>query len=134
MSFPVQAQTTKLEILRQTATFHPSIWGDRFLNHDSGDMIRNDRTKQEVERLKAVVSREVFGAADDSLEKLKLIDAVQRLGLSYHFEGEMEEALQLMYDAYQDHDHDGDLYNVALRFRLLRQHGHHVSSRKSQLT
>ena len=87
---------------------------------------RNDRTKQKIEELKEVASREVFRAAHDSSEKLNLIDVVQRLGLSYHFERETEQALQHIYD--QDHDQDGDLYDVALRFWLLRQHGYNVSS------
>nr|QNV48472.1 cadinene synthase [Ficus carica] len=129
MSIPVLAQTTKPEIIpRRTATFHPSIWGDRFLNHDSQDNMRNDRTKQQVEELKEVVSREVFRAAHDSSKKLQLIDAIQRLCLSYHFEREIDEALQQIYDTYQHHVHDGNLYNVALCFRLLRQHGYNVSS------
>ncbi|GMN40651.1 hypothetical protein TIFTF001_009870 [Ficus carica] len=84
--------------------------------------------KQEVEEQKEVVRREVFGAAYDSSKQLKLIDAIQRLGLSYHFEREIDEALQKMYDTYQDHVHDGYLYNVALCFRLLRQHGYNISS------
>lgn len=81
-----------------------------------------------------MISREVFEVAEDSSEKLKLIDAIQRLGLSYQFERKMDETLQHMNDTYKDHVHDGDLYNVALRFRLLRQHGYNVSSGKPQLT
>nr|WBW04340.1 terpene synthase [Ficus rumphii] len=90
--------------------------------------MRNDRTKQQVEELKEVVSREVFRAAHDSSKKLQLIDAIQRLCLSYHFEREIDEALQRMYDTHQYHVHDGNLFNVALCFRLLRQHGYNVSS------
>ena len=79
-----------------------------------------------------MVSREVFRAAHDSSKKLQLIDAVQRLCLSYHFEREIDEALQQIYDTYQYHVHDGNLYSVALYFRLLRQHGYNVSSGKSR--
>ncbi|KAK8517267.1 hypothetical protein V6N12_032463 [Hibiscus sabdariffa] len=50
---------------------------------------------------------------DDSNQKLPFIDAVQRLGVSYHFEKEIED--------------DNDLYTTALRFRLLREHGSDVS-------
>ncbi|KAF2290698.1 hypothetical protein GH714_015060 [Hevea brasiliensis] len=53
-----------------------------------------------------------------SSEKLKLLDAIQRLGISYHFEGEIEEALKQIYQDFKD---DGNLGTVALRFRLLRQ-------------
>ena len=76
-------------------------------------------------------------ARDDPSHQLKLIDAVQRLGLSYHFENEIEQALNdqyFLYVAYKkDHgDHEEDLYHVALRFRLLRQHGYYLSCGKRQ--
>ncbi|KAJ7948511.1 (-)-germacrene D synthase [Quillaja saponaria] len=64
------------------------------------------------------------------LEKLELIDAVQRLGLSYHFENEIDNVLQQMYESENDGDNKevyNDLYYVALRFRLLRQQGYKAS-------
>ncbi|EXB75316.1 Pinene synthase [Morus notabilis] len=80
ITIPVLAQNTRPEIPRRTATYHPSIWGDRFLNYDSRDMERNERTKQQVEELKEVVRRELFeNIAKDSSEQLKLVDSVQRL-------------------------------------------------------
>ena len=70
---------------------------------------------------------------DKSLQKLGLIDNIQRLGVSYHFESEIEASLLNIYNAYDecnDKD-DNDLYAVALRFRLLRQHGYYVSCGES---
>ena len=63
---------------------------------------------------------------------LKFIDAVQRLGLAYHFEVEIEEAIQQIYCSFDDsNDMDGDdLYNIALQFRLLRQQEYNISCRK----
>ena len=90
--------------------------------------------QQEVEELKLVVRREVFKtSADDFSTQMKLIDAIQRLGVAYHFEKEMEEALAHINATnhfHDDDDGDGDLYNVSLGFRLLRQHGHNVSCSK----
>ncbi|ONI12963.1 hypothetical protein PRUPE_4G194600 [Prunus persica] len=121
---------------KRAANFHPSIWGDRFINYDySNDNITHVHDKQ-VDELKEMVRREVFislnAAGDDGFaHQLKLIDAIQRLGVAYHFEREIEEALERIHGAYHDHaindDDDGDLYNVALGFRLLRQHGYNVS-------
>ncbi|KAL6311205.1 hypothetical protein AAG906_000393 [Vitis piasezkii] len=55
---------------------------------------------------------------------LNFIDAVQRLGVAYHFKQEIEEALQHICNSFHDcNDMDGDLYNIALGFRLLRQQG-----------
>ncbi|KAI5333429.1 hypothetical protein L3X38_023560 [Prunus dulcis] len=132
-----QSQIAKPEnIARPAANFHPSVWGDRFINYDySNDNITHVHDKQ-VDELKEMVRREVFislnaGGDDGFAHQLKLIDAIQRLGVAYHFEREFEEALERIHGAYHDHaindDDDGDLYNVALGFRLLRQHGYNVS-------
>ncbi|MBA0786425.1 hypothetical protein Gotri_026738, partial [Gossypium trilobum] len=52
-----------------------------------------------------------------------------RLGVAYHFEKEIEDALEVIYDHYCNHfqiDDDEDLYTTAVRFRLLREHGFNV--------
>ena len=67
-------------------------------------------------------------AASSPSQLLNFIEVVQRLGVAYHFEGEIEEALQQIYGTFHDgSDMDGDLYNIALRFRLLRQQGYNIS-------
>ncbi|KAB2611225.1 (-)-alpha-pinene synthase-like [Pyrus ussuriensis x Pyrus communis] len=76
---------------------------------------------------KPEVFRWTFINYDDSQDIL--IDAIQCLGVAYHFEREIEEALECMHATFDD-DHgneDVDLYTVALGFRLLRQHGYNVS-------
>ncbi|KAB2594843.1 (-)-alpha-pinene synthase-like [Pyrus ussuriensis x Pyrus communis] len=87
--------------------------------------------QRELGELKVVVSNEVFTTrAGDFSQQLKLIDAIQRLGMANHFEREIREALEGIHNAAYNDDginDDGDLYNVALRFRLLRQHGFNVS-------
>ncbi|RVW94769.1 (-)-germacrene D synthase [Vitis vinifera] len=61
---------------------------------------------------------------DDSEQKLLLIDAIQRLGVAYHLESEIDEALQLVFDGYViSAEEDDDAYTAALRLRLLRQQG-----------
>ena len=54
-------------------------------------------------------------AAASPSQLLNFIDAVQWLGVAYHFEGEIEKALQHIYDNFHDaNDMDGDdLYNIA---------------------
>ncbi|XP_050387326.1 (-)-germacrene D synthase-like [Argentina anserina] len=75
------------------------------------------------------------GAAEDlSSVAMKVIN-LQRLGVSYHFEDEICEILQQIFDKdnvpHDDlHQNNSDLYAVALRFRLLRQQGHNVSCDK----
>ncbi|EYU17869.1 hypothetical protein MIMGU_mgv11b019604mg, partial [Erythranthe guttata] len=58
--------------------------------------------------------------AQTSGKLIKLVDALERLGLAYHFETEIEEKLEQIYN---DEGEDYDLCTTALRFRLLRQHG-----------
>ena len=73
----------------------------------------------------------MFVETDDLLAKLELIDSIKKLGLAYHFEEEMKKAIDtiattLMQGKYPFVGHDG-LYLASLCFKLLRQHGHHVS-------
>ena len=96
-------------------------------------MVQDTRAckEKQVEDLKEEVRRELMAAADNPSQLLNFIDAVQRLGVAYHFEQEIEEALQHIYNSFHDlNDIDGDLYNVALGFRLLRQQGYSISCGK----
>jgi hypothetical protein len=93
----------------------------------------NEKLNQQVQELKEKVRKVLMAPGEDSSQKLNLIDAIQRLGVSYHFENEIQEILQQLHKSTlhdsPDHEHDDDdLYIVALRFRLLRQHGYNISS------
>nr|BBO53755.1 putative nerolidol synthase [Scoparia dulcis] len=67
--------------------------------------------------------------SEDPMESLVFVDAIQRLGVSSHFQKEIETILRKRYpptceciNGYHT------LYDVSLFFRLLRQHGHYISS------
>ncbi|MFS7971897.1 putative R-linalool synthase [Helianthus anomalus] len=63
------------------------------------------------------------------LSVLELVDDLQRLGISYHFEAEISNLLEMIYcKHYKSHDewHKMDLNLKALGFRLLRQRGYPV--------
>ena len=64
-----------------------------------------------------------------TIEKLILIDTLERLGVGYHFEQEIEDQLrEIFFFQSQDKDQDNyDLFATALQFRLLRQHRYSVS-------
>ena len=76
----------------------------------------------------------VEGQGKNSLAGLKLVDAVLRLGIEYHFKGEIEAILQREHLIFNNGINcgnnyvDQDLLEVALRFRLLRQGGYDVSA------
>ncbi|KAF7851627.1 hypothetical protein BT93_L3452 [Corymbia citriodora subsp. variegata] len=63
---------------------------------------------------------------------LHLIDQIQRLGIDYHFEREIDQQLEKIHKNYSQFDHGDfkgdDLHKVALRFRLLRQQCFNISS------
>lgn len=66
---------------------------------------------------------------DDSvglLEKLVLIDDLERLGVGYHFEKEIEMALDI-FSRSKDICIGEDLHLTALYYRLLRKHGYKIS-------
>ncbi|XP_059444211.1 (-)-germacrene D synthase-like [Corylus avellana] len=114
------------ETTRRSANYHPSIWGDRFLTYASEFSETDNEKIQLHQELKKEVRKMLMAPGEKSSEKLNFIDAIHRLGVSYHFENEIQQILQTLHDS---HDHeDDDLYTVALRFRLLRQHGYYSSS------
>lgn len=78
----------------------------------------------EMKNLKHLLSET---AKIDSLESLNMIDAIQRLGIDHCFKEEIKAILQTQYTM-ETHNFDAKcgLHHVALRFRLLRQHGYFV--------
>ncbi|KAH1221404.1 (-)-germacrene D synthase [Glycine max] len=133
-SLPVFALDAKpnSNITRHTATFHPTIWGDYFLSYDPSSAASDSDIKQ-VKQLKEDVRKMIVSPIDNNFSfKLNFIDSIQRLGVSYHFEHEIDRALHQIYDiSTKDNNiisHDNDLHHVALLFRLLRQHGYRISS------
>ena len=66
--------------------------------------------------------------ASQYIKLIQLIDEVQRLGLAYHFEKEIEESLQHIYVTYGDKwINNNNIESISLWFRLLRQHGFNIS-------
>lgn len=71
---------------------------------------------------------EMLSSVAKPLDQLELIDDLQRLGLGYHFEEEIESTLTKIYEDQSNETLDRkDLHAVALKFRLLRQHGYNIS-------
>lgn len=88
------------------------------------------QAQQRANDLKEDVKR-MLANVNDPQQELNLIDAIQRLGVAYHFESDIESALLRTYNSFSDgKDNTDDLHTVALRFRLLRQEGYNVSTSK----
>ncbi|KAG8479372.1 hypothetical protein CXB51_029770 [Gossypium anomalum] len=102
---------------RHLADFNPNFWGDIFLSSPA-----------KMEELKQQVRRMLVISTDKPYQNLDIIDAIQRLGVAYHFEKEIEDALHIIYHRHCNNAQiDDDLYTASVRFRLLRKHGFNVS-------
>lgn len=113
-------------VFRPIASFAPSIWGDRFITLSLDHSTREEYVKQ-IKVLKEEVRSMLLDATINSVEKMNLINLLVRLGLSYHFEDEIDEQLDGIFSAHANYDgYDYDLYTVALHFRVLRQHGYKI--------
>nr|GMD26010.1 terpene synthase 10-like [Ipomoea batatas] len=99
------------------------LQGERFVT-------RRDELK---ERVKDMLKNEEM----KELEKMEMIDELQRLGCSYHFEDEIKAALMDVYmkssNSYKSSSEEKDLYATALQFRLLRQNGYNISQGETTL-
>ncbi|XP_011100634.1 germacrene-D synthase-like [Sesamum indicum] len=112
--------------IRESFKYHPSVWGDYFLAYVSTEI--SVAEEEELGRQKEMVRKVLAQTPDHSYHKLEFIDAIQRLGVGYHFEEEIDKFVHFIHDTYLEYSSkDNDLRTVALRFRLLRQHGYLVS-------
>ncbi|KNA11925.1 hypothetical protein SOVF_130630 [Spinacia oleracea] len=112
---------------RPLAHFPPDIWGDRFVTFSLEDNLTMERYAKEIESLKEEVGKMLI--LDDDVDfgkKMSLIDVVERLGVSYYFENEIEEMLNNIFQEFaaKNFKTEYDLYNIASQFRIFRQHGH----------
>ena len=72
----------------------------------------------------------LISCMENPLMKVEIIDSIQCLGLSYHFEAEIDQVLKQIHNVYVENNeitHIEDLHSLALLFKLLRQHGYPIS-------
>ncbi|TXG67807.1 hypothetical protein EZV62_009082 [Acer yangbiense] len=114
-------------ITRRTANYKPPIWSYNYIQSLSSEFAGKSYAKK-VQELKEDV-RAMLVKVKDPLHQMELIDTLQRLGLSYHFDHEIQLILGTIYDKRSSNSKltQESLYAVALEFRLLRQHGFDTS-------
>ncbi|XP_057789706.1 R-linalool synthase, chloroplastic-like isoform X2 [Salvia miltiorrhiza] len=116
---PAAALLRRFSICKSTATTSPTSplvingTGALQLQTMEGSKRREFLVEKSAEKLRT------------SKEKLKLIDHIQRLGIDYYFEDMIDAILQLECFAFSPQE---DLFTTALRFRLLRQAGFHITT------
>nr|AZL40028.1 guaiene synthase [Thapsia villosa var. laciniata] len=111
------------------AAYGPDIWGDKFTSIPR-DLELWEAYSKERDVLKNEVRSMLVSAGGESTDKIILIDTIERLGVGYHFSECIEDMLAAMHkthatiESYEKYD----LFTTALYFRILRQHGHRVTS------
>ncbi|XP_021904100.1 LOW QUALITY PROTEIN: terpene synthase 10-like [Carica papaya] len=112
---------------RRSANYQPCIWNYDYIQSLTNDY-KGDSYNARVHKLILEVSMMLKEMADVG-EKLDLIDSIQRLGISYHFDNEISSTMKYVSDNYYNNGTliRKDLYGAALEFRLLRQYGCYVS-------
>ncbi|KAJ4901137.1 hypothetical protein Rs2_15088 [Raphanus sativus] len=115
---------------RRSGNYQPSPWDHRYLLSINNEYAKEEKVKAR-DLLKEKVRKMLDAETKSRLEQLELIDDLQKLGVSYHFEIEIDNILM---DFHHQNgrsvwtcDHEEDLQATALEFRLLRQHGFDVS-------
>uniref|UniRef100_A0A8N4EVA7 (-)-alpha-terpineol synthase-like n=1 Tax=Elaeis guineensis var. tenera TaxID=51953 RepID=A0A8N4EVA7_ELAGV len=93
---------------------------------DEKNMARRIEKLEEVRNL-------IYGQA--LVKQLELIDALQQLGIEYHFNKEIKDILATTFASLEKISMmlSKNLYATALLFRILREHGFYVSQDEPQL-
>ncbi|GMP72795.1 hypothetical protein CsSME_00030708 [Camellia sinensis var. sinensis] len=105
-----------------TLVSNPSIHKDYQTGYRS---LTDDFCVKHEQKLKEA-KRMLRKVGENPLEGLVMIDNLQRLGIDYHFQEEIEALLQSQYTKSNATTLGYDLYEVSTGFRLLRQEGYNV--------
>ncbi|KAF3664717.1 (-)-camphene/tricyclene synthase, chloroplastic [Capsicum annuum] len=117
-------------IQRRSGNYKPTMWDFQYIqsvnNHYAGEKYR-----ERFDELKKEMKKNLMMMVEGSQElddKLELIDNLERLGVSYHFKDEIMQILRKIHDQSSTNiAADSSLYCTTLKFRILRQHGFHIS-------
>ncbi|KAI3687971.1 hypothetical protein L1987_81676 [Smallanthus sonchifolius] len=127
-STTMKAVTTAEPVVRRSANYAPSLWSFDEIQSLSSEYTGEDY-KARANTLKGAVKKMICNVESPLINTLELVDDLQRLGISYHFEDEIRNLVEVVYNNYYktpDKWNRMDLNLKALGFRLLRQHGYQV--------
>ncbi|KAH7666201.1 (-)-alpha-terpineol synthase protein [Dioscorea alata] len=113
---------------RRSANFPPTIWTNDYLQSLNDDHFMEEQFTSRIEKFKDA-TKDLFHEKKDIINQLKLIDTIRQLGVAYHFEREIKDAIGTIY-ILMDKNIDilkDDLFATSLLFRLLREHGFKIS-------
>ncbi|KAF3772479.1 Myrcene synthase [Nymphaea thermarum] len=120
-------QAVEAPVQRRSGNYGPSQWKDDLILSLRSPYERSMQGKHgsdNIEKIKEDVKQLMVDACHEPVAQMELVDTLQRLGVSYHFEKEIK---VVMDSIFEDRKECEDLHAAALRFRLLRQHGYPAS-------
>nr|QMU24002.1 TPS limonene [Pinus massoniana] len=145
MSMNLRTAVSDDAVIRRRGDYHSNLWDDDFIQSLSAPygepsyLERAERLIGEVKKLFNSMSEEngeLITPLNDLIQRLWMVDSVERLGIDRHFENEIESALDYVYSYWSVEKGIGcgresvvtDLNSTALGLRTLRLHGYLVSS------
>ncbi|OAY64176.1 Myrcene synthase, chloroplastic [Ananas comosus] len=111
--------------MRRSGNYRPNSWDYKLIRSLKGGYLSESQITQ-IEKLKENVKQLMY-KKDEPAAKLKLVDALQRLGIAYHFEKEIKNMLSSISIDDAKVAFEEDIFLMALLFRLLRENGFSVS-------
>ncbi|KAG8064351.1 hypothetical protein GUJ93_ZPchr0004g39831 [Zizania palustris] len=109
----------------EATTIEASVWGEFFINYEPKPLQRSEQWMVErANKLKEDVSTRLQ-TCNDLVERMHLVDAIQRLGIDHLFKKDICGILSVINGSEFP---SSNLHDVATRFLLLREHGFWVSS------
>ncbi|KAF2933436.1 hypothetical protein DAI22_04g083000 [Oryza sativa Japonica Group] len=106
------------------SNFEPSLWSTFFIDYELKPLQRSEEwMRKRADELKEKV-RTQLGTCEDIVGTMNLVDAIQHLGIEHLFKQEIDNTLR---DIRTSEFTSSSLHEVALWFRLLREHGLWVS-------
>ncbi|KAL4012925.1 hypothetical protein IC575_025071 [Cucumis melo] len=121
-------------VVRRSANYQPPIWKHEFVQSLQSEFMDDrcfNRREVLIRRVKMMLNNEE-SLVDDSLKGLEVVDELQRLGISYHFQMEINQILEIINGRFNNGEeglewnNNRSLYATSLHFRILRQHGYHI--------
>ncbi|XP_073313339.1 (-)-alpha-terpineol synthase-like [Primulina huaijiensis] len=112
---------------RRSGNYKRSLWDDEYLQSISSVYEGKEsveRAKELKEEIEGILEEKIMGK-DSILGQIEFVDVLQRLGISYHFKGYIHTIMEGLFSV-KDGWVSTDLHEVALKFRLLRQHNYLV--------
>ncbi|ANM57869.1 Terpenoid cyclases/Protein prenyltransferases superfamily protein [Arabidopsis thaliana] len=117
-----------LESSLPTPHFSPSLWGDHFLSVSLNRAVEFDELEREIETTKPLARDKLMSSESSDKEKIRLIHLLVSMGISYHFDKEIQDILKHSFTKLDDIIvGEDDLETISIMFEVFKLYGHKMS-------